>query len=122
MKQVTRNIVGPGSKVYEASFAQAESASEYGDVISALGLTVEQVNEAFRRAKKDLYLAALESTPDSKIETATQGLIAAGFEPTEARAIAESKRDTLGTGLPAGLKDLNRQSKRGRPKAEADKK
>ena len=118
MKSVTRNIVGPGSKVYEATFSQAEDMSQVSEVISAMGLTLEQVNEGLRKAKKDLYLSALDSTVDSKIEAAKQALITAGFSADEAQSIAESKRSNLDTGLPAGLKDLNRLSKRGRPAAE----
>lgn len=118
MQTVTRNIVGPGSKVYEASFVQAENMAEVADAISQMGLTVSEVNEALRRAKKGLYLAALDSTVDSKIEAAKQALIVAGFAADEAQTIAESKRASLDTGLPVGLKDLNRVSKRGRKAAE----
>lgn len=127
MVDVTRNIVGPGSKVYQASFAQAANMNEVPDVISKMGLTVEQVNEALRRAKKGLYLAALDSTVDSKIEAAKQALITAGFSADEAQTIAESKRGSLDKGLPAGLTQLfeadgttPRISKRGR-KSDAEK-
>ncbi len=118
MEKVTRNIVGPNSKVYEATFTQAANMNEVSEVISSMGLTVEQVNEALRRAKKGLYLTALESTVDSKIEAAKQALITAGFSADEAQTIAESKRSSLDKGLPEGLKDLNRVSKRGRKAAE----
>ena len=118
MKSVTRNIVGPNSKVYEASFSQAENLGEVTEVATSMGLTIEQVNDALRRAKKEMYLAALDSTVDSKIESAMQALITAGFNPDEAKAVAESKRSSLDSGLPTGLKDLNRLSKRGRPAAE----
>jgi hypothetical protein len=120
MQTVTRNIVGPGSKLYEASFIQADNMSEVNDVISQMGLTVADVNEALRRAKKVYYLTALDSTVDSKIEAAKQALITAGFSADEAQGIAESKRASLDKGLPAGLKDLNRVSKRGR-KSDAEK-
>src|SRR6187551_3526026 len=102
MKSITRNIVGPESKLYSAKFSQAENMGEVGDVITSLGLSLSDVNEALRKAKKALYLASLESTPE------------------EAKQIAETKRASLGSGLPVGLTDLNRVSKRGR-KSEADK-
>lgn len=120
MVTITRNIVGPSSKVFEASFAQAENMAEVSDVIAKLGLTLAEVNDGLKRAKKGLYLAALESTVDSKIEAAKQALITAGFSSEEAQTIAESKRASLDKGLPEGLKDLNRVSKRGR-KSDAEK-
>lgn len=120
MKKITRNIVGPESKVFAAEFAQAENMNEISDVITSLGLSLDNVNEALRKAKKALYLASLDSTPDSVIATAIAGLIAIGFTPDEAKQMAEVKRATLGSGLPAGLVNLNRVSKRGR-KSEAEK-
>ena len=120
MATLTRNIVGPGSKVYAADFPQAENMNSVMDVVSAAGLTLEQINNAIRREVKLMYLAALESTVDSKIETAYQSLLVAGFDADEARIVAESKRAKLDSGLPKGLKDLNRVSKRGR-KSDAEK-
>jgi len=93
---------------------------EVGDVITSLGLSLSDVNEALRKAKKALYLASLESTPDSIIATIVAAMVAGGFTPEEAKQIAETKRASLGSGLPVGLTDLNRVSKRGR-KSEADK-
>jgi len=120
MKSITRNIVGPESKLYSAKFSQAENMGEVGDVITSLGLSLSDVNEALRKAKKALYLASLESTPDSIIATIVAAMVAGGFTPEEAKQIAETKRASLGSGLPVGLTDLNRVSKRGR-KSEADK-
>jgi hypothetical protein len=120
MKSITRNIVGPNSKVYSAEFAQAENSGEVSEVITALGLSLEDVNEALRKAKKGLYLASLESTPDSIIANMVAAMVAGGFTPEEAKTMAETKRQSLGAGLPKGLKDLDRVSKRGR-KSEADK-
>lgn len=120
MKSITRNIVGPESKLYSAQFAQAESMNEVSDVITSLGLSLSDVNEALRKAKKALYLASLESTPDSIIANMIASMIAGGFDAEEAKTIAETRRAKLGAGLPKGLADLNRVSKRGR-KSEAEK-
>jgi len=120
MKPITRNIVGPESKLYAAKFAQAENMNEVPDVITALGLSLSDVNEALRKAKKALYLASLESTPDSIIANMIASMIAGGFDADEAKQIAETRRAKLGAGLPNGLTDLNRVSKRGR-KSEAEK-
>ena len=120
MKSITRNIVGPESKLYSAEFAQAENPSEYAEVIAALGLSLADVNEALRKAKKVLYLVALESTPDTVLANMVSAMVLGGFTLEEATAMAETKRASLGAGLPKGLKDLNRVSKRGR-KSEADK-
>ena len=117
MKTIVRNIVGPESKMYAADFAQADSPAEYGDVIATLGLSLEDVNDALRKAKQVRYLSALESTPDSIIATMVAAMVAGGFSPEEAKTISESKRESLGTGLPKGLKDLNRVSFRGRKSA-----
>jgi hypothetical protein len=120
MKPITRNIVGPESKLYSAEFMQAENPSEYAEVISALGLTLADVNEALRKAKKGLYLVALESTPDTILANMVASMVLGGFTQEEAQAMAETRRAKLGAGLPKGLKDLNRVSKRGR-KSEAEK-
>ena len=120
MKSITRNIVGPESKLYSAKFSQAENLGEVGEVITSLGLSLADVNEALRKAKKALYLASLESTPDSIIADMVKSMVAGGFEVDEAKQIAETRRAKLGAGLPNGLTDLNRVSKRGR-KSDADK-
>lgn len=124
MINITKNIVGPGSKVYEATFAQVASVDEVGDYLATLGVDSKDfvlvaVNAELKAIQKSRYLEALESTPDSNIAKFVAAAVSSGMMTlAEALAYGETKRANLGSGLPSGLKDLNRQSKRGRPASD----
>lgn len=103
MVDITRNIVGPGRKVYKAVIVQAANMAEVSEVVTKAGISLESFNEALKTAIKDKYLAALGSTVDSRIEKVVLGLIDMGYDRAQAEVIASANRAKVDTGLPVGL-------------------
>jgi cell fate (sporulation/competence/biofilm development) regulator YmcA (YheA/YmcA/DUF963 family) len=103
MQKITRSVVGPKNLMYLGEFQQAENPSEYADVIAAMGLSLDEVNEALKKAKKLIYTASLDTTVDSIVADLKKALLAGGYDEAEAVAMSEARRDKLSKGLPAGL-------------------
>lgn len=104
MKTLNKTVYGPDMLKFSAEYAQAENPSEYAEVIAKLGLSLDDVNEALRVAKKRVYEAALESTPESRIDAMVTKMRETGaFEESEIQVIAESARAKAKNSLPSGL-------------------
>lgn len=103
MVEITRSLVGPGSKLYSAVIQQAETVAEVVDVINKANLSLAAINEALKVAQKDKYLASLDSTVDSRIAKLKESLLDAGYDDEQANIIAEANRSKMDKGLPKGL-------------------
>lgn len=107
----TYSLIGPKNLKYEADYFEAKDAEGFAEAISRNGLTVEDVNFALRQVRKQTYLDALEQTPDDLIANAVKAMLAIGVPEEQARAIAEAQRQTLGKGLPNGLRAVMKDGK-----------
>lgn len=103
MVEITRNIVGPGRKVYKAVIVQAENMSELSDVVTKSGISIEAVNDALKEAIKAKYLTGLNSTIESRQEKAVLAMIDMGYDREQAVILASANRSKLDKGLPEGL-------------------
>jgi len=103
MVEITRNIVGPGRKVYKAVIVQAANMSEVADVVSKSGISLEALNDALKEAIKVRYLSGLSSTVESRIEKAVAAMMDMGYDKEQATILASANRSKLDKGLPEGL-------------------
>ena len=103
MVEITRNIVGPGRKVYKAVIVQAENTNELADVVSKSGISLEAFNDALKEGIKVKYLGGLSSTVESRTEKAIAAIMDMGYSKEQATTIATANLSTLDKGLPVGL-------------------
>lgn len=104
MKTITKPVYGPDLLKYTGEYHIAENVGEVSDVVSKMGLSLDDVNEALRQAKKRLYNAALESTPQSRIDALVASAKNTGaFSDEDISAMVESIRAKVQNTLPSGL-------------------
>lgn len=105
MKTVTGPVYAKDSLLkFAGNYEEIDKIEEASEAAQKMGLTVADINQAFRKAKKLYYIAALESTPETRLAAMKTALENTGaFDADEINVMIESARKKAKDSLPAGL-------------------